>query len=268
MKNINFNFFETYINNINIEVLEHGYLYADSRWKHYNITSHFNRLYLITDGEGFVKGTDCFLKLEKGYAYILPTHSTFDYICNNSLQKFYIHFRMELFSGFDIFQFTDKCLMLAIDQEKVDEIIKHAKGSSIVEIMKCKLLLSELLLNFMEQLDVDFSSQLQHTSRYKKIFEYLKYNCYANINTNELVQAVGLSYSKLSKGFKDDTGISIKSFINLKLIQSAKDKLLLSDMTVKEIAQSLRFNNEFYFSRFFKKHVGVSPKEYRMKNKL
>jgi AraC-like DNA-binding protein len=268
MKNISFNFFETFINNINIEILEHGYLYADNSWKHYNITSHFNRLYLITDGEGFVKGANCLLKLEKGYAYLLPNHSTFDYICDSSLQKFYIHFRMEVLSGFDIFEFTDKCLRLPVDKEIAYQIISCAKGSRVQEIMKCKLLLFELLLNFMELLDVDLSLQLQHAFRYKKLFEYVKYNCYADININELAQFIGLSYSQLSKGFKEDIGLNIKSFINLKLIQSAKDKLLLSDMNIKEISQCLRFNDEFYFSRFFKKHVGISPKEYRMKNKL
>jgi YesN/AraC family two-component response regulator len=37
-----------------------------------------------------------------------------------------------------------------------------------------------------------------------------------------------------------------------------------SDKKMKEIAETLRFNDEFYFSRFFKKMNGLSPSAYRV----
>ena len=45
----------------------------------------------------------------------------------------------------------------------------------------------------------------------------------------------------------------------------AKKLLHLTYKSVKEIAAELNFEDEFYFSRYFKKNVGVSPLRYREK---
>lgn len=39
-------------------------------------------------------------------------------------------------------------------------------------------------------------------------------------------------------------------------------------MTIREIADHFQFCNEFYFSRFFKQHLAISPREYRKLNRF
>lgn len=104
--------------------------------------------------------------------------------------------------------------------------------------------------------------------KYRKLFEIIKNSCSANITVNYLSFMLGVSPSTLTKNFKKDTGETLKSYLTKKLIQYSKEHLLLSDLSIKEIAYELKFNDEFYFSHFFKKHVGISPKEYRIKNKI
>ncbi|MOA42354.1 HTH-type transcriptional activator Btr [compost metagenome] len=58
---------------------------------------------------------------------------------------------------------------------------------------------------------------------------------------------------------------SLSSLINEKLLLKAKWQLLHSDDPVKQIADALGFADEYYFSRFFKKHIGLSPKLFREK---
>lgn len=48
-----------------------------------------------------------------------------------------------------------------------------------------------------------------------------------------------------------------------RVILEAKKRLHLTYKPIKEIATSLHFEDEFYFSRYFKKNVGISPKQYR-----
>ena len=48
------------------------------------------------------------------------------------------------------------------------------------------------------------------------------------------------------------------------IITDAKAKLKLTNLQVKEIALSLGFDNVAFFNRFFKTHVGVTPKGYRL----
>jgi AraC-like DNA-binding protein len=53
--------------------------------------------------------------------------------------------------------------------------------------------------------------------------------------------------------------------IHERIIIEAKRELYLTNKTVKEIAWELGFNDEFYFSRFFKNNTEVSPQLYREK---
>lgn len=47
------------------------------------------------------------------------------------------------------------------------------------------------------------------------------------------------------------------------MILEAKKEIHLTYKSIKEIARDLGFEDEFYFSRYFKKKVGVSPKTFR-----
>ena len=51
--------------------------------------------------------------------------------------------------------------------------------------------------------------------------------------------------------------------IHLYVISEAKNMLVAGDHSIAEIAFQLGFENPPYFSRLFKKEVGISPKEYK-----
>ena len=56
--------------------------------------------------------------------------------------------------------------------------------------------------------------------------------------------------------------------IHERIIIEAKRELYLTDKSVKEIAWELGFNDEFYFSRFFKNQAGKSPSEFKKSVKI
>jgi hypothetical protein len=66
MKNIKFDLLEIFINNFNIDILEHGHLYAYNNWKHYGVTSPFNRLYYILDGSACLRNHNESIILKPG----------------------------------------------------------------------------------------------------------------------------------------------------------------------------------------------------------
>lgn len=75
----------------------------------------------------------------------------------------------------------------------------------------------------------------------------------------------GLSVDAFSKKIKQQFGKTPSKLIQERLILEAKRLIHLTHRSIKEIARDLGFHDEFYFSKYFKKEVGVSPKIFREK---
>ena len=74
-----------------------------------------------------------------------------------------------------------------------------------------------------------------------------------------------LSTSAFGKKIKKHFGKIPSQLIQDRVILEAKKLLHLTHKSIKEIASELNFEDEFYFSRYFKKSVGLSPLHYREK---
>ena len=107
-------------------------------------------------------------------------------------------------------------------------------------------------------------SDLQNT----KLIQKIKGMLYGadELSLEKIALRCGISGSGLRKKFKESVGISPTEYrINAKLSR-AKNLLESTDMTVNEISDKLNFYDAAYFCKVFKKHIGVTPKEY-LKNK-
>lgn len=74
---------------------------------------------------------------------------------------------------------------------------------------------------------------------------------------------LGISLQHLSTTVKAVTGKTVSETIAYVIIMDAKAKLKGSDMTIKEIAYSLNFSNASFFGKYFKRHVGMTPLQFR-----
>jgi AraC family transcriptional activator of pobA len=80
---------------------------------------------------------------------------------------------------------------------------------------------------------------------------------------NYMASQLHLSPKYLSDLLKQETGKTALELIHLYVISEAKNMLVGGGRSVSEIAYQLGFENPPYFSRLFKKEVGMSPKEYK-----
>ena len=80
---------------------------------------------------------------------------------------------------------------------------------------------------------------------------------------NFIASELNLSARYLSDLLKQETGKTAIDLIHLYLISEAKNLLTGADQSVSEIAYGLGFENPPYFSRLFKKEVGMSPVEFK-----
>jgi AraC family transcriptional activator of pobA len=80
---------------------------------------------------------------------------------------------------------------------------------------------------------------------------------------NHMASQLHLSPKYLSDLLKQETGKTALELIHLYVISETKNMLVAGDRSISEIAYQLGFENPPYFSRLFKKEVGMSPKEYK-----
>ena len=111
-------------------------------------------------------------------------------------------------------------------------------------------------------------SNTPHRKNYANDLEAVKRFCLENINSqltlSDIANGVGFSISKLKLLFRENYGGAINFFNELK-IEEAKRLIREGKHNFTEIADSLGFSSLHYFSRLFKKKVGLSPSEYAKK---
>lgn len=90
-------------------------------------------------------------------------------------------------------------------------------------------------------------------------------NIHRSIRLNELASNVQLSVSHFSRLFISKTNQSPIDYFNQLKVQKACRLLDFSKLSVSEIAQELGYEDPFYFSRVFKKVMGLSPGKFRKK---
>lgn len=92
---------------------------------------------------------------------------------------------------------------------------------------------------------------------------FMQDNSHRDLDLEDLAAVAGLSRYHFAKKFKAVTGTSPMRYFSELKIKLACRQLDTSTATVRSIAQSLGFDDPYYFSRLFKKVMGVAPSDYR-----
>ena len=87
-----------------------------------------------------------------------------------------------------------------------------------------------------------------------------------NFSVQDISDYINISEVHLRRIFKQSLNISPIKYINFLKLEKAKNMLISSNYTVAEVAQSVGFEDPYYFSKLFKKEIGISPSSYRKIN--
>ena len=101
-----------------------------------------------------------------------------------------------------------------------------------------------------------------------EVVAYVDTNYLERVTIEELAFMFKTNRATLCREFKQVTGKTLVTFINEKKIARAKEKIVTTPKTFTEIAQEMKFDSIHYFTRFFKKMTGMTPKEYRQSQKV
>ena len=92
--------------------------------------------------------------------------------------------------------------------------------------------------------------------------KYIQFNYSQDISIDDIAKSVGVSRSHLYRVFMSNVGQSPIDYLTNYRISEACYLLKNSQLSIAEIAVSVGFFDQFYFSRVFKKNKGVPPSKY------
>lgn len=101
----------------------------------------------------------------------------------------------------------------------------------------------------------------------EQIKEFIAENINREITRKMLEDAIHLNRDYLNRLFKKETGMSLAEYIVEKKMDTARELLVMTDLSVGEVGYWVGYENFSYFSRYFKKITGDSPASYRQKYK-
>ena len=83
------------------------------------------------------------------------------------------------------------------------------------------------------------------------------------ITADAICKQLGRSRSYVHKTLKAHTGMSLTHFVQSIRVKRAIELLEHSDLNISEVAYDVGFADPAYFSRVFKRHMGISPREFQ-----
>ena len=201
-----------------------------------------------------------------GQVWFLPGNTQVERRCHESCEVLFFKFSCEWLPGVDpLLDWPDREPRLAA-QGGVEEWrtwIEPGRVIGVADLLALRgRLLCWLALAVPELGDVVSRHLATHT-QFTRVFDLIESDLGADIRLKALADSYGTTIEAFSMAFSRGTGMSPKEYLTRRLNQEALQLVINTDLRIKEVAERLRFADEFYFSRFFKKLNGCSPSAYR-----
>ena len=204
---------------------------------------------------------------QKGSAIIFPPKYKYKYRGNPPTYYLFVHF-----TGSYAERFLNECgynsLPCIIDNDfsveihnKFNLMVNTFLYNGLLSNQKCSYLLQDILISIFES-----SLERADESLLKASLKYIHSSFTTKIDVPYLARLENLSNSRYITVFKKHTGKSPNEYIIELRLQFAKNLINSTNMSIKQIGEHVGYTDPYYFSRLFKKYIGISPAEYRNKN--
>ncbi|MCV9386754.1 helix-turn-helix domain-containing protein [Reichenbachiella ulvae] len=239
----------------------------------------------IQEGSGTAKVDFASYSIEKDTLFSLSPYQPFMLDAEGGIKALVIHFHPDFFCIHKHQKEVacDGVLFNNIYSPPMVQIDESAKGNLQMiigqmkeEVQNQALAQYELLVSYLkiflitasrlktEQSDEEMSEvEGEQPFVLQKLKDYINEHYKTKHSAGEYADMLAMSPKALAKLTKTHFNKTLSDMIAERIVIEAKRELYLTDKTVKEIAYELGYDDEYYFSRFFKKKAEVSPQLYR-----
>lgn len=206
--------------------------------------------------------------LEPGQIWFLPGNTPVERRCGEPCGVLFFKFCCECLPGVDpLLDWPGREPRLAARCDLAEwrkwMTKEHPIGVADLLLLRARLL--AWLVTAVPELDDVVTRHLASHSQFADVFDLIERGLGADLRLGVLAEHYGTTIEAFSMAFSRSTGMSPKEYLTRRLNQEALQLVINTDLKLKQVAERLRFTDEFYFSRFFKRLNGCSPKAYRQR---
>ena len=133
---------------------------------------------------------------------------------------------------------------------------------------RCIKYLYNLLVDISDDKFSKGRSTLNYNPYIKKAVQYCIKNYESTITIDSICNELSINKSYFCKLFKTETGYTFTNYLNIFRVEKSKSLLNNTDMSLLDIAISVGFNSQSYYSSVFKKITNKTPLEYKQELKI
>lgn len=250
---------------LNIKITHVFHCTLNSRWRLYNLRDNFNRLYFVLDGHGYIYNDKERVDLEPYNIYIVPANTCYNYRCDEYMEKLYIHFNLSVIPNKDLLRELGRVITIPSTKAEIENIRDIFYKDDLQTAIFCQDLVRRIAFGQADEFKDIAYDDMKLYNKYRDLYKYVESNISAKLSVEEVCKNMGFSQTYIGHQFKSDTGQTIKEYISALLIDRIK-WMLLNGQPLYIIAEELKFSDPSYCSKFFTKHVGISPKDFVRKH--
>lgn len=149
----------------------------------------------------------------------------------------------------------------------INKLVKECMSSNVAKDAIADLTLQELLIRIIQTQNVkslDQGNYIDVDKPIQHVVEYIHNNLNEKIQLKTLSEQAGMSNTSFYRYFKRELGMSPIEFVLNEKIKCAKQLLRDQGLHINEVGYLAGFEDCNYFIRLFKKHEGITPKQYQM----
>ena len=221
-------------------------------------------LYLIK-GELRVRLDEAIWVAHSGDVVLFPPkyRYRYEYDAREPLEYFFVHFtgsyaeKLLRDCGFSPLPYAAHTAADHRICEAFHKLFEHTQKQDFLQKQRLACALEEILLTVAKSTREAAGRSLESSLR-------MIHNGYhTELNIPALAKAENLSHSRYIEVFRKQTGLSPTAYVIRLRMQVACDLLESTDLSVAQIARMVSYDDPHFFSKLFKKHVGISPTQYR-----
>ncbi len=236
-------------------------------------------IHFFLEGQGSLQCNSSRLVISGGKVFLTGPqefHSILPDAVSAPITYFAVLFSFSQTDPADLIRLLDSCLeqrrqVVSVDSKfrfQFEELLQMSRSSDPVLKESAVHLLISLLYRFFGHIAGDPSPDSRTNGKgyhihTEKALLIMQRSVRENMKVSGIAQKIGLSEEHFIRLFRKEMRMTPHQYFLRLKIEGASALLMSSDKTVGEISDHFGFENQFHFSRIFKRCTGLSPMEYR-----